>query len=132
MSTEVKLSKKERKAAKRAAREAAVAEALKREAKENGRATYRQLRRKVEVDGALTVREREFLDRVERAKVKMMTENRDMTDLLDRAELKRKARNDTLRRLCDYGLSEREIGDLIGLSGPRVNQIYFGTNGSKS
>jgi hypothetical protein len=112
---------------------ATVTPAMKRRAvKENGRMTYRQLTRKVELDEALSREDRDFLNRVERAKVKMMRENRDMQDLLDRAELKRKERNETLRRLCDYGMSEREIGELIGISGPRVNQIYFGTNGSRS
>lgn len=68
----------------------------------------------------------------ERLKVQVIKEGRIVKDLTDRTEAARKRRNDTIRKLCDRGLSEREIGSMVGMSGPRINQIYFGTNGSKS
>lgn len=71
-------------------------------------------------------------DVTERMKVQLISEARTVRDLTDRLDAARKRRNDTVRSLCDRGLSEREIGELAGMSGPRVNQIYFGTNGSRS
>lgn len=145
MATKVKKSKKGKGNNKevkrlRAEAEARVAAALAAEEqaqaakakKEAGRATYRQLQRRVELGGALLPEERKFLERVERAKVKVMREHRELKDLEDRVVLKRKTRNNTIRVLCDLGVSEREVGELTGMTGPRINQIYFGTNGSRS
>jgi hypothetical protein len=103
-----------------------------RQVKANGRLTLRQILRKVESGQQLTASERAQVQRVERAKVKVMKEHRQMEGLLDRAELMRKQRNETIRLLCDLGLSESATGELVGISGPRVNQIYFGKNGSKA
>jgi hypothetical protein len=68
----------------------------------------------------------------ERMKVRVIQEARTVNDLNDRLAAARKRRNDTIRALCDRGLSEREVGELTGMTGPRINQIYFGTNGSRS
>lgn len=71
-------------------------------------------------------------DVTERLKVKLISEGRTVRDLTDRTEAARKRRNDTIRTLCDRGVSEREIGEMVGMTGPRINQIYHGTNGSRS
>jgi len=68
----------------------------------------------------------------ERMKAQLIREARTVKDLTDRTEAARKRRNNTIRALCDRGLSERELGEMTGMSGPRINQIYHGTNGSRS
>lgn len=67
-----------------------------------------------------------------RMKVQLTREGKTVQNLNDRLEAARKRRNDTIRQLCDRGVSEREIGELVGMTGPRINQIYHGTNGSRS
>lgn len=71
-------------------------------------------------------------DVTERMKVRLTREGKTVQNLTDRLEAARKRRNDTIRTLCDRGVSEREIGEMVGMSGPRINQIYHGTNGSRS
>lgn len=35
-------------------------------------------------------------------------------------------RNSIIFKLCDLGVPERKVGELTGVTGPRVNQIYNG------
>lgn len=55
----------------------------------------------------------------------------EIEDMTDQLVLKRKKRDRLIVKLADRDLSEREIGRMANMSGPRVNQIYHGSNGSK-
>jgi hypothetical protein len=64
------------------------------------------------------MRQRRALAKAEQIKL-------EIESLTTRLDTKRAERDDLIIELIDnYGYSEREVGRLVGVAGPRVNTIY--------